>query len=84
VTVTVDVPNGVLVQVASFGPNAVNVIVPVGADPPARTPESLIVPPDGTDDDAVVVTVGEDFVTVTASPGAPQADVAAALFASPL
>ena len=71
-------------QVALFGPYAVNVIVPVGLTPPDSVPVSLIVPPAGTVAEATVVIAGAAFVTVTDSPGAPQPETAAALFASPL
>ena len=84
-TVTVEDPSGAPEHAASFGPNAVNVIVPVGLlTPPERTPESLIVPPAGTDPDAVVTIAGVAFVTVTDSFAAPHPEVAGPLFPSPL
>jgi hypothetical protein len=85
-TVTVDVNTAGPVQVAL--PNSVNVIVPVGAGPggeaASRCAVSEIAPPTVAEGVAVVVRPGFAGVTTTDSPGAPQADVAAALFASPL
>jgi hypothetical protein len=86
VTVTVEVcaAVGVPVHVGLFGPNTVNVIVPVGLAPPDSTPESLTVPPAAVPEaEAVVAIAGVAGASVTASPGAPHADTTAALFASP-
>jgi hypothetical protein len=69
-------------QVVSAGAYVVNVIVPVGFAPPANVAVSLTEPP--APRVAVVVMVGVTGVTVTVSPADPQADVTAALFASPL
>jgi hypothetical protein len=68
--------------------NNVNVIDPPGETPGGvagnRCAVSEIVPPTGADATAVVVNEGFAGVTLTDSPGAPQLDAAAALFASPL
>jgi hypothetical protein len=84
VTVEVCAAVGVPVQVGLFGPNTVNVIVPVGLKPPDNTPESLTVPPAAVPEAEAVVTIaGAAGPTVTASPDAPQADVTDVLFESP-
>ena len=75
---------GVPEQVASFGPKTVKVIVPVGPTPPASVAWSEIVPPAVACGVALVVTVGEAFVTTTASAGSAQAvGPAGLLFGSP-
>src|SRR2546425_6988174 len=61
------------VQVASFGPYRVKVIVPVGLVPRVRCATSFTDPPPATQPLAVVVSAGLAFVTTTASAGAAQA-----------
>src|SRR5947209_5884110 len=72
------------VQVASFGPYSVKLIVPVGLVPRVRCATSFTDPPAATEPLAVVVSAGLALVTTTASAGSAQADVpAAVLFPSP-
>src|SRR2546427_3039299 len=72
------------VQVASFGPYRVKVIVPVGLVPRVRCATSDTSPPAATEPLAVVVSAGLAFDTTTASAGSAQAVVPAALlFRSP-
>src|SRR5437870_4438678 len=72
------------VQVASFGPYRVKVIVPVGLVPRVRCATSDTSPPAATEPLAVVVSAGLAFVTTTASAGSAQAvGPAALLFRSP-
>ena len=68
-------------HVVSPGPYTLNVIAPVGADPPARCAVSLIEPPTGTDEVAVVVSVGWTLFTTNIS--LRHVLVAAVLFVSP-
>ena len=73
-------------QVALFGPKTVKLIVPVAFGPlePASSAWSEIVPPAVACGVALVVTVGEAFVTTTASAGSAQAvGPAGLLFGSP-
>src|SRR2546428_11002516 len=76
-------PRGVpgRVQVVLFGPKTVKLIVPVAFGPlePASVAWSEIVPPADACGVALVVTVGEAFVTTTASAGSAQAVGPAAL-----
>jgi hypothetical protein len=60
-TVFVDVNAGVPMQLASSGAYALNVIVPVGLEPPESVALSDIDPPSCTDAVAVVPIVGLDF-----------------------
>src|SRR2546422_6839204 len=72
------------VQVASFGPYRVKVIVPVGLVPRVRCATSDTGPPAATEPLAEVVSAGPALVTTTASAGAAQAvGPAAVLFRSP-
>src|SRR5947209_7257 len=72
------------VQVASFGPYRVKVIVPVGLVPRVRCATSFTDPPAATEPLAVVVSAGLALVTTTASAGSAQAvGPAALLFRSP-
>src|SRR2546421_8958579 len=72
------------VQVASFGPYRVKVIVPVGLVPRGTGATSDTSPPAATEPPAVVVSAGLAFVTTTASAGsAPAVGPAALLFRSP-
>src|SRR5947209_8618791 len=72
------------VQVASFGPYRVKVIVPVGLVPKVRCATSFTDPPAATEPLAVVVSAGPAFVTTTASAGSGQAvGPAGLLFGSP-
>src|SRR3989442_10547223 len=67
------------VQVASFGPYRVKVIVPVGLVPRVRCATSFTDPPAATEPLAVVVSAGLALVTTTASAGSAQAVGPAAL-----
>src|SRR2546422_7523497 len=72
------------VQVASFGPYRVKVIVPVGLVPRVRCATSDTCPPAATEPLAVAFSVWLVFVTTTASAGSAQAVAPAALlFRSP-
>src|SRR2546422_5284823 len=72
------------VQVASFGPYRVKVIVPVGLVPRVRCATSFTDPPAATEPLAVVVSAGLALVTTTASAGSAQAvGPAGLLFRSP-
>src|SRR2546428_3796436 len=72
------------VQVASFGPYRVKVIVPVGLVPRVRCATSFTDPPATTEPLAVVESAGLAFVTSTASAASAQAvGPAALLFKSP-
>src|SRR5437870_10758785 len=72
------------VQVASFDPYSVKLIVPVGLVPRVRCATSDTCPPAATEPLAVVVSAGAAFVTTTASAGSAQAvGPAALLFPSP-
>src|SRR3989442_7352069 len=55
------------VQVASFGPYSVKVIVPVGLVPRVRCATSFTDPPAATEPLAVVVSAGLALVTTTGS-----------------
>src|SRR2546422_103118 len=72
-------------QVALFGPKTVKLSVPVAFGPlePARSAWPEIVPPAGACGVALVVTVGEAFVTVLVSPASLHAVVKPLLFTSP-
>ena len=86
-TFAVDVKIGAPEQVGLLGPNSPNSIVPVGSEPPARTPLSLIAPPTATGAEAVVASVGFAGVTVlivVVSVESTHGVVAPALLASPL
>src|SRR3989442_11885107 len=73
------------VQVVLLGPKTVKLIVPVAFGPlePASVAWSEIVPPAVACGVALVVTVGEAFLTSPASFGAAHAVGKAALFPSP-
>src|SRR2546422_7589843 len=72
------------VQVASFGPYSVKLIVPIGLVPRVRCATSETCPPAATEPLAVVVSAGLAFVTTTASAGSAQAvGPAGLLFGSP-
>src|SRR5438309_8062042 len=72
------------VQVASFGPYSVKMIVPVGLVPRVRCATSGTCPPAATEPLAVVVSAGLALVTTTASAGSAQAvGPAGLLFPSP-
>src|SRR3989442_3836049 len=62
-----------MVQVSSFGPYRVKVIVPVGLVPRVRCATSFTDPPAATEPLAVVVSAGAALVTTTASAGSAQA-----------
>ena len=75
--------NGSGEQVASLGPNRVNVIVPVGLAPPLIVAVSLTPPGMATAEDACVVRIGVAALIVTDSLGLPQAPLEAELSPSP-
>ena len=79
----VEVKTGVPAQVVSPGANRLKVTVPVGLKPPVTVAVSLMEPPTATPGDGAVVMTADDATPITTGSSA-QAELTAALLASPL